>query len=89
MGRGWSVGGEEVRGGGNEEEYRTPGSHGGQGETGCFDDVHYVRPRVLILIGDEFPPFSFIPARCLQLIRVVPIPTSQKSKPLRWEKWVV
>jgi len=44
-------GGEEVSGGGNEEEeeYRTPGSsHGGQGETGCFDDVRYERPRVLI-----------------------------------------
>jgi hypothetical protein len=35
---GW--GAEEVSGGGNDEgECRAPGSHGRQGETGCFDDV--------------------------------------------------
>jgi hypothetical protein len=58
-------GGEEVSGGRNEEEeeYRTAGPHGGQGETVCFGDVHYdVRPRVLIGVSPH--QFSFLPAVC-------------------------
>jgi hypothetical protein len=66
------------RTGAEEEEYRTAGPHGGQGETVCFGDVHYdVRPRVLI--GVSLPPVQ-LPPRCLQLFRVVPFQPVKSEK---------